>query len=100
MQAITVRDHDAGLASLSLADWPHPHAAEKDVIVEVNAAGLTPGDRDWSATWAGHTRLPARLGDGRLKPVVGTARPLAETPAAPVPGQRDLSKTITRVTED
>ena len=31
MQAITVRDHDAGLAGMSLTDMPYPHAAENDV---------------------------------------------------------------------
>ncbi|MGW0087310.1 NADP-dependent oxidoreductase, partial [Streptomyces sp. NPDC003393] len=41
MQAITVRDRDAGLAGMSLVDLPHPHAAENDVIVRVHAAGFT-----------------------------------------------------------
>ena len=31
MQAIAVRDRDAGLAGLSLANLPYPHAAENDV---------------------------------------------------------------------
>ncbi|MGQ5664122.1 NADP-dependent oxidoreductase, partial [Streptomyces sp. ECR2.10] len=37
MQAITVRDRDAGLAGMSLTDMPYPHAAENDVIVRVYA---------------------------------------------------------------
>ncbi|MFJ1990099.1 NADP-dependent oxidoreductase [Streptomyces asiaticus] len=62
MQAITVRDRDAGLAGLSLTDMPYPHAAENDVIVRVHAAGLTPGELDWPGTWtdrAGRDRTPS-----------------------------------------
>jgi NADPH:quinone reductase-like Zn-dependent oxidoreductase len=46
------------------------------------------------------TDLAARLRDGRLKPVVGAVRPLAEAPAAFAPATRTLGKTIIRVTED
>src|SRR6202000_17177 len=62
MQAITVRDHDAGLAGLSLTEMPYPHAAENDVIVRVHAAGFTPGELEWPATWtdrAGRDRTPS-----------------------------------------
>ncbi|MFE5406421.1 NADP-dependent oxidoreductase [Streptomyces sp. NPDC056580] len=62
MQAITVRDRDAGLAGMSLTDMPYPHAAENDVIVRVHAAGFTPGELDWPATWtdrAGRDRTPS-----------------------------------------
>ncbi|WP_181140862.1 NADP-dependent oxidoreductase [Streptomyces sp. Ru62] len=62
MQAITVRDRDAGVAGMSLTDVPHPHAAENDVIVRVHAAGFTPGELDWPATWtdrAGRDRTPS-----------------------------------------
>lgn len=62
MQAITVRDKHAGLDGLSLAERPYPHAAENDVIVRVHAAGFTPGELDWPATWtdrAGHDRTPS-----------------------------------------
>ncbi|GAA1282528.1 NADP-dependent oxidoreductase [Streptomyces javensis] len=62
MRAITVRDRDAGLAGLSLTDMPYPHAAENDVIVRVHAAGFTPGELDWPATWtdrAGRDRTPS-----------------------------------------
>ncbi|MEV5775270.1 NADP-dependent oxidoreductase, partial [Streptomyces antimycoticus] len=62
MQAITVRDRNAGLAGLSLTDMPYPHAAENDVIVRVHAAGITPGELDWPATWtdrAGRDRTPS-----------------------------------------
>jgi NADPH:quinone reductase-like Zn-dependent oxidoreductase len=45
MQAITVRDRDAGVNGLSLTDLPYPHAAENDVIVQVHAAGFTRGER-------------------------------------------------------
>jgi NADPH:quinone reductase-like Zn-dependent oxidoreductase len=62
LQAITVRDHDAGISGLTLTDMPHPHAAENDVIVRVHAAGFTPGELDWPATWtdrAGRDRTPS-----------------------------------------
>jgi NADPH:quinone reductase-like Zn-dependent oxidoreductase len=62
MQAITVRDRDAGVGGLSLTEVPYPHAAENDVIVRVHAAGFTPGELDWRATWAdraGRDRTPS-----------------------------------------
>ncbi len=62
MQAIVVRDRDAGLAGLSLADLPYPHTAENDVVVRVHAAGFTRGELDWPATWtdrAGRDRTPS-----------------------------------------
>ena len=51
MQAITVRDRDAGVAGLSLTNLPYPQAADNDVIVRVHAAGFTPGELDWPHTW-------------------------------------------------
>jgi hypothetical protein len=51
MQAITVRDRAAGVGGLSLGDAPHPHAAQNDVMVQVHAAGSTPGELDWPTTW-------------------------------------------------
>ncbi len=62
MQAITVRDREAGVGGLSLTDIPYPHAAQNDVIVRVHAAGFTPGELDWSSTWvdrAGRDRTPS-----------------------------------------
>jgi NADPH:quinone reductase-like Zn-dependent oxidoreductase len=62
MQAIVVRDRNAGLAGLSLTDLPDPHAAENDVIVRVHAAGFTPGELAWAGTWvdrAGRDRMPS-----------------------------------------
>ncbi|HET7742123.1 MAG TPA: NADP-dependent oxidoreductase [Mycobacterium sp.] len=62
MQAITVRDRDAGIAGLSLTDLPYPHAAENDVVVRVHAAGFTPGELDWPGSWtdrAGRDRTPS-----------------------------------------
>lgn len=62
MQAITVQDQAAGLAGLSLSDMPYPHAAENDVIVRVHAAGFTPGELEWPASWtdrAGRDRTPS-----------------------------------------
>ena|SRR5258708_39612870 len=59
MQAITVRDRDAGIGGLSLTELPYPHTAENDVVVRVHAAGFTRGELDWPGTWtdrAGHDR--------------------------------------------
>jgi NADPH:quinone reductase-like Zn-dependent oxidoreductase len=61
MRAIIVRDRPAGIDGLELAEMPYPHAAENDVIVRVHAAGFTPGEFDWPATWtdrAGRDRTP------------------------------------------
>jgi len=44
-----------------LAEVSYPHAAENDVIVRVHAAGFTPGELEWPATWvdrAGSDRTP------------------------------------------
>lgn len=62
MRAITVRDRDAGVDGLTLTDMPYPRAADNDVIVRVHAAGFTPGELGWPATWtdrAGHDRTPS-----------------------------------------
>ncbi|MFG2603216.1 NADP-dependent oxidoreductase [Streptomyces sp. NPDC048514] len=62
MQAITVRSPDAGVGGMSVTDVPYPHAAENDVVVQVYAAGFTPGELDWPATWAdraGRDRTPS-----------------------------------------
>src|SRR5262245_46209219 len=62
MRAITVQDRAAGVGGLTLADVAYPHAAENDVIVQVHAAGFTPGELDWPATWsdrAGRDRTPS-----------------------------------------
>jgi NADPH:quinone reductase-like Zn-dependent oxidoreductase len=62
MRAITVRDRDAGVGGFTLTDLPYPHAAENDVVVRVHAAGFTPGELDWPATWtdrAGRDRTPS-----------------------------------------
>ena len=62
MQAVVVRDREAGLAGLSLTDLPNPHAAQNDVIVRVHAAGFTPGELAWTGTWidrAGRDRTPS-----------------------------------------
>jgi NADPH:quinone reductase-like Zn-dependent oxidoreductase len=62
MQAIVVRDRDAGLAGLSLTDLQYPHAAQNNVIVRVHAAGFTSGELAWAGTWidrAGRDRTPS-----------------------------------------
>ena len=43
--------------------------------------------------------LAERLRDGRLKPIVGAVRPLAEAPAAFAPDRRSPGKTIIRIAE-
>jgi len=61
MQAIISRDRAAGIDGLASAHMPYPHAAENDVIVQVHAAGFTPGELDWPGTWtdrAGGDRTP------------------------------------------
>jgi NADPH:quinone reductase-like Zn-dependent oxidoreductase len=61
MRAIISRDRAAGVDGLVLADVPYPHAAENDVVVQVHAAGFTPGELDWPGTWtdrAGRDRTP------------------------------------------
>ncbi|MET8122528.1 hypothetical protein [Micromonospora sp. NPDC005189] len=78
MRAITVRDRDAGIGGLTLADMPYPHAAENDVIVQVHAAGFTPGELEWPAV-----------------------RPLSETASAFARhGRRTPGKTIIQVADD
>ena len=62
MQAIAVRDRDAGPAGLSLTELPDPQAAENDVIVRVYAAGFTRGELAWAGTWTdrgGRDRTPS-----------------------------------------
>ncbi|MEV4618786.1 NADP-dependent oxidoreductase [Asanoa sp. NPDC049573] len=62
MKAFTVRDRDAGVGGLTMTDMPYPSTAENDVIVRVHAAGFTPGELAWPATWtdrAGHDRTPS-----------------------------------------
>lgn len=61
MKAI-VAEQGAKGAGLSLTAVPYPHAAENDVIVQVHAAGFTPGELDWPGTWAdrsGRSRGPS-----------------------------------------
>lgn len=62
MQAIVVRDRDAGADGLSLTEMPYPRAGQNDVIVQVHAAGFTPGELAWEGTWvdrAGRDRTPS-----------------------------------------
>lgn len=62
MRAVTVSDRSAGARGVSLGEVRYPHAAENDVIVQVLAAGFTPGEVDWPSTWtdrAGRDRTPS-----------------------------------------
>src|SRR5215469_7524594 len=124
VRAITVRDRAAGAAGLTPSDIPRPHAAENDVIVRVHAAGFTPGELDWPGTWIDRAGPPTvrpgdgpaiffvvepdrfqladlaqRVRSGRLKPIVGAVRPLAEVPSAFAPDRRVAGKTIIRITQ-
>ena len=51
MQAIAVRDGDAGPAGLSLTNLPYPHAAENDVIVRVHARTRSAAESGPLGTW-------------------------------------------------
>jgi NADPH:quinone reductase-like Zn-dependent oxidoreductase len=62
MQAITVRDRQAGVAGLSFEELPYPQAADNDVIVRVHAAGFIHTELEWERTWtdrAGRDRTPS-----------------------------------------
>ena len=65
MQAITVRNRDAGIAGLSLTEMPYPIAGENDVIVRVHGAGFISTELEWTGTWvdrAGLDRTPSIVG--------------------------------------
>lgn len=65
MRAIVATDPGAGPEALTLTDLPYPQTAENDVIVRVCAAGFTPGELSWPATWT------TRTGDARTTSVPG-----------------------------
>ena len=122
MQAINVRDRDAGVGGLSLTEIPYLHAAENDVvggdILDRSAALVRAGGtlvaiaqpptvqpEDGRAVFfvvePGRARLADlahRIRDGRLKPIVGATRALPEAPAAFAPDRRAPGKTIIQVT--
>lgn len=84
VKAITVRDRGAGVGGLPLTDMPYPHA-DVFFVVEPDRSRLV--------------ELAQWLRDGRLKPIVGAVRPLAEAPAAFAPDRRIRGKTIIRIAE-
>ena len=55
MQAIIVRDRDAGVAGLSSTEMPYPIACENDVIVRVHGAGFISTELQWTGTWVDRT---------------------------------------------
>jgi NADPH:quinone reductase-like Zn-dependent oxidoreductase len=74
MQAVIVTDRAAGVGGMAVGKRPYPHAAENDVIVRVHAAGFTPGELDWPASWtdrAGRDRTPSIPGHEVSGVVVG-----------------------------
>lgn len=65
MKAIVAADRSAEAAGLTLTDRPVPTAAINDVLVEVHAAGVVPGEWAWPSTWAdrsGRERSEAIIG--------------------------------------
>jgi NADPH:quinone reductase-like Zn-dependent oxidoreductase len=122
MQAITVQDCDAGVARLSLTELHRPQASEKiggglldrsATLVRAGGMLVTVADppevrpADGRAVFfvvepdrSRLADLATRLRDGRLTPVVGAVRPLAEASPAFAPDRRTPGKTIIRVTED
>jgi NADPH:quinone reductase-like Zn-dependent oxidoreductase len=75
----------AGPDALVVEEAPYPHTAENDVVIQVHAAGFTPGELNWPSTWkdrAGRDRAPvipghevsgevAELGSGTTGLTVG-----------------------------
>ncbi len=59
---LSLRAHDqGGPDNLVLEDAPVSVPGTGDVLVEVVAAGYTPGELEWPSTWvdrSGHDRLP------------------------------------------
>jgi NADPH:quinone reductase-like Zn-dependent oxidoreductase len=65
MQAIVVRDRDAGVGGLALTEMPYPNAGENDVIVRVHGATFIATELAWTGTWvdrAGRDRTPSIVG--------------------------------------
>ena len=79
MQAITVREH----ASAPIVQPKVGRAIF--FVVETDRSGLAD--------------LAERVEDGRLQPIVGAVRQLAEAPAALAPDRRVQGKTIIRVVQ-
>jgi NADPH:quinone reductase-like Zn-dependent oxidoreductase len=74
MRAIIVTDPEVGTEGMRLAERPAPHLSENDVLVQVHAAGFTPGELTWPGTWtdrAGRDRTPSIPGHEVAGIVVG-----------------------------
>jgi len=60
MKAITVSNRSEGVGGMTLGERPAAQAAENDVIVQVHAAGFTPGELEWpSRDGRSSSSLPA-----------------------------------------
>ncbi|HEY3470463.1 MAG TPA: NADP-dependent oxidoreductase [Amycolatopsis sp.] len=62
MKAIVVTDQAAGTAGMKVVERPRAEAAGNDVLVEVHASGLTPGELTWPSAWVdrlGRDRTPS-----------------------------------------
>jgi NADPH:quinone reductase-like Zn-dependent oxidoreductase len=59
---LSLRTHQqGGPDNLAVEDAPLPVPGTGDVLIEVGAAGYTPGELEWPSTWvdrSGHDRLP------------------------------------------
>ncbi len=85
MQAITVRDRQAGIGGLSLEDLPYPQAADNDVVVQVHAGGFIRTELEWVRTWtdrAGRDRTPSVPGHELSGVVAGWATAPPASPSA------------------
>jgi len=59
VRAIVATDQKAGPEGLTLTDLPYPAADNNEVVVQVCAASMTPGELTWPSTWtdrAGNAR--------------------------------------------
>jgi NADPH:quinone reductase-like Zn-dependent oxidoreductase len=51
VRAIVATDQKAGPEGLTLTDLPYPAADNNEVVVQVCAASMTPGELTWPSTW-------------------------------------------------
>jgi NADPH:quinone reductase-like Zn-dependent oxidoreductase len=58
VRAIIATDQKAGPEGLTLTDLPYPAMAVNEVVVQVCAAGFTPGELTWPTTWTDRADAP------------------------------------------
>lgn len=62
MQAIVVRDKDAGMPAMTLTEHPEPTPGYNDVVVRIMASGFLDSELGWDSLWsdrAGRSRTPS-----------------------------------------